>query len=942
MKLTKITLALAAIGMSTVAFAQEKTETTEKIQKVEVTGTSIKRTNTETASPVQVIKAEDIKRSGASNMTELLQTIPAITSGGQNDFTSGNGFAAGTATASLRGLGSASTLTLINGRRMAATATADPNSGQSTLYNINNIPMSAIERIEVVKDGASAVYGSDAIAGVVNIILKKEYTGFEATATETGATQGGFKNHNISLFGGWGDVDTNGFNVMVGLDASKRPGTKYVKTGGLDMNAVNLGSFAGGSQTDPDSAITYTPNFYPESAKGSGAFLTTSPLTPTKCPANQISTTWFATGKPTCVMDLSQFGYHTTPSKSANLFSRISFNVNKDIQGFVEASYSRLENDFPGGGGFATLSSSLSTWFDPAGNRRSFRFIMPANHPDNPLFQADPNNQLRVVTGARLADIAAGTYVTQDTYRIVGGLSGTHFGWDWQSGVLLNQSKRDQRETGMINSVTAQAALEQYRFGGSNSAALLAQISPEALSTGKTKVNSVDFKASREYGALPGGAVGIAAGAEFRKESIDMTPDANLAAGNFVGRGGSSATGSRNVSSLFTELNLPVWKTINIEAAVRYDRYSDYGSSTTPKLGFKYTPIPELSIRGTVAEGFRAPGLTQISKSNVSSFQSISTWRDNVRCPGGKVIPGATGYESANECNAASSSASRTIASFIVANPDLKPETSRSKTLGFVFAPTNSLSATLDIYEISRKNEVDRLSSNDILRKLYQEGNTFYNDVVFRSPDPATQLKDAAGNVIPGTGTIVGVKRKYLNLGETIVKGVDLDVTYKANLGELGKVTTSLFAGYNDSYKFQREVGNPYVDEAGTEVAPRLKSRVNVSWEKGDYTVFGALNYTSDYSLASFNTTTGVRTECPASVAVAPYTITNPACRVAANYTFDIGASYKGFQNLTLRATIRNMFDRAAPYDPYYTYYNTVLANPNGRMFSVSANYKFF
>ena len=212
MKLTKITLALAAIGMSTVAFAQEKTETTEKIQKVEVTGTSIKRTNTETASPVQVIKAEDIKRSGASNMTELLRTIPAITSGGQNDFTSGNGFAAGTATASLRGLGSASTLTLINGRRMAATATADPNTGQSTLYNINNIPMSAIERVEIVKDGASAVYGSDAIAGVVNIILKKEYTGLEATATETGATQGGFKNHNVSIFGGWGDIETNGFN----------------------------------------------------------------------------------------------------------------------------------------------------------------------------------------------------------------------------------------------------------------------------------------------------------------------------------------------------------------------------------------------------------------------------------------------------------------------------------------------------------------------------------------------------------------------------------------------------------------------------------------------------------------------------------------------------------------------------------------------------------
>lgn len=939
MKLTKITLALAAIGMSTVAFAQEKTETTEKIQKVEVTGTSIKRTSTETASPVQVIKAEDIKRSGASNMTELLRTIPAITSGGQNDFTSGNGFAAGTATASLRGLGSASTLTLINGRRMAATATADPNTGQSTLYNINNIPMSAIERVEIVKDGASAVYGSDAIAGVVNIILKKEYTGLEATATETGATQGGFKNHNVSIFGGWGDIETNGFNVMVGLDASKRPGTKVFKTGGIDLNAVQQGSFSGGSIFDPDSSITLTPNFWPERAVGAGTYNTITPVAPTKCPANQVvnaipgNTTLKG---PLCATDVDQYAYFVTPAKSANLFSRVSFNVTKDIQGFVEASYSQLENEFPSGAAFATLSSSLQSWFDPAGNRRSFRFVLPANHPDNPLFQANAANQLRTLVSARLGDIAAGSEVTQKTYRIVAGLSGTHFGWDWQTGLLLNESKRDSRDYGMIYFPTAQTALEQYRFNGSNSAALLNQISPDAFSTGKTKVNSVDFKASREYFNLPGGAIGIAAGAEFRKESIDMSPDAKLLNGDYVGRGSSSATGSRNVSSLFTELNLPVWKTINIEAAVRYDRYSDYGSSTTPKIGFKYTPVPELSIRGTVSEGFRAPGLTQISKSNVSSFQTISAWRDAVRCPGGAAIPGATGYDVANECKVGSS---RSIASFIIANPNLKPETSRSKTLGFVFAPTNSLSATLDIYEISRKNEVDRLSSNDILRKLYQEGDTSFADVVFRSPDPSTQLLDASGKPIPGTGTIVGVKRKYLNLGETIVKGVDLDVTYKANLGELGKVTTSLFAGYNDSYKFQREIGNPYVDQSGTEIAPRLKSRINVSWEKGDYSVFGAMNYTSGYGLYNFNTTTGAKS---CSYPSAPYDTLNPNCSVAANYTFDIGASYKGFKNLTLRATINNMFDRAAPFDPNYTYYNTVLANPNGRMFSVSANYKFF
>lgn len=935
MKLNKITAALATIGMfSTAAFAQAQTQTTEKIQKVEVTGTSIKRTNTETASPVQVIRAEDIKRSGATNMSELMQTIPSITSGGQNDFTSGNGFAAGTATASLRGLGSASTLTLINGRRMAATATADPNSGQSTLYNINNIPMSAIERVEVLKDGASAVYGSDAIAGVVNIILKKEYKGLEATATSSGATQGGFKNNNISLFGGYGDVDTDGFNIMVGLDVSKREGTKVEKSGGISALPVARGKW-GGDIFGADSAITFTPNYYPETGVGSGVYNTNAPVFPSKCPANQVSSTILSSKVPACAMDLNQYAYFTMPSKSANLFSRASFNVTKDITGFVEAGVSRLENEFPSGGGFATLSSSLSTWFDPSGTRRSFRFALPANHPDNPLFIANSANKLRVATGARLGDIAAGTDVTQTTYRLVGGLSGTHFGWDWQSGVMLNKSKRESRDYGAINAVTAGAALEKYRFGGTNSAELLKQISPDANSRGETTVNSVDLKGSTEFGQLAGGAIGIAAGGEYRRESIEMVSDANLAAGNYVGRGASSATGSRNVASLFTEANLPVLKSVNIEAAVRYDRYSDYGSSTTPKIGFKYTPIPELSFRGTVSEGFRAPGLTQISTSNVSSFQTINTNRDWVRCPKGAAITGATNYET-NECT----TGTRSIASFIVANTQLKPETSRSKTLGLVFAPTANFSGTLDVYEISRKNEIDRLSSNDILRKLYAEGNTFYNDVVFRSPDPATMLKDAAGNPIPGTGTVVGVKRKYLNMGESIVKGVDLELAYKANLGAWGRLNTTLFAGYIDSFKFQNELGNPFVDTSDTGDTPRLKTRLNLTWSLNEYSVFGSMNYVSGYGLPSFNTTTGVKTICSAGFTKAELAETSD-CRVASFTSFDMGATYTGFKNLTLRATVRNVFDRNAPFDPNYNYYNTVLHNPQGRAVTVSANYKF-
>jgi outer membrane receptor protein involved in Fe transport len=196
----------------------------------------------------------------------------------------------------------------------------------------------------------------------------------------------------------------------------------------------------------------------------------------------------------------------------------------------------------------------------------------------------------------------------------------------------------------------------------------------------------------------------------------------------------------------------------------------------------------------------------------------------------------------------------RSIASFIVASTQLKPETSRCKTLGLVFTPTANFSGTLDVYQISRKNEIDRLSSNDILRKLYAESNTFYNDVVFRSPDSTTMLKDAKGNPIPGTGPGVGAKRKYLNLD--------------------------------------------------------------------DYNVFGSMNYVRDYGLPAFNNTTNVKTTCsPDLKAVA--LAEAPDCRVASFTSFDMGATYTGFKDLTLSAMLHSILTKTTT-TPFCTTYKVV------------------
>ncbi|MCH7342483.1 TonB-dependent receptor [Pelomonas sp. CA6] len=952
-------IALAAMAIAAHAQAQQAPVPAQKIERVEVTGSSIKRVDSETASPLQVLKAEDIARSGATSLAELIQMLPSVSGGGQADGTSSS-FSDGVSTISMRGLGSASTLTLINGRRMAAAATANPNAGQSTLYNLNNIPMSAIERIEVLKDGASAIYGSDAMAGVVNFILKKEYRGLEAKLTASGATQGGFRTNSANIFGGFGDIDSQGFNVMVGLDVSKRYSTGVDKLQGVSYDEWALATGTGGklsNRTDPDSALVFSPNFWRETGAGTGSFNTSTPIPPKNgsCPAPAVySTTFLANGAPVCAMDTSVYERFQEPSKSANLFSRATFIVSPDLTATVEAAYSRLENQYTNAAGYATLGSGLSEWFDPNGNRRTFRHIMAANHPDNPLFQADPNNKLRVVTSARLGDIPRGSEVKQDDVRLVFDLSGSHFGWDWNGGILYNTSKRTETETGLIHSVTAQAALDKYRFGGNNSPELLAQISPTAISKGDTKVTMVNLKGSREFGRLAGGAIGVAAGVEFRQESIDMRPDANLDAGNFVGRGGSKATGDRRVTSVFAEAVLPVFKTFTLEAALRSDQYSDYGNSTTPKLGFKWKPLPQLAFRGTAAEGFRAPSLTQISKSAVASFQSIGTWRDAVRCPLGAdglpaKIPGATNYDTqlANECNRnASSGNSRTIAAFIVANPDLRPETSRSFTLGMVFSPIESLNGTLDVYQITRKNEVDRLSSSDVMQRFFELGDTSYKNDIIRSADPATALKDKDGNVIPGTERVALVKRKYLNLGQTRVRGIDLELSHRAALGG-GRLNTSLFLGYVHDFRMQRDKGLPMVDinDSMADELPKYKGRISSSYSLGDVTLFGAVNYVHSMGLPRYNLATGERQDCSPSYSGSPQVTAalGGDCRVASYTTVDLGVTFRPIKGLSLQATMRNAFDRAAPYTPTYDLYgwDKGLYSAAGRTLTVSASYSF-
>ena len=236
---------------------------------VYVTGSNLKRTTKEGTSPVQVITAKDIRDSGAATVTELMRQVPAMGSDSNYD-TNDTGFSRGVSTASLRGLSSTSTLVLLNGRRMTPSAYADPNTGNSTLYDLNSIPLSALDRVEILKDGASAVYGSDAIGGVINFITKTNFQGLEVSARASANDDGNFAHKGANFFWGKGDVENDGYNVFVTADVSERD--RVARTDVKDIEYEEMRRLHNRFSTPYGSTISASPAFYRESFPGSGLF----------------------------------------------------------------------------------------------------------------------------------------------------------------------------------------------------------------------------------------------------------------------------------------------------------------------------------------------------------------------------------------------------------------------------------------------------------------------------------------------------------------------------------------------------------------------------------------------------------------------------------------------------------------------------------------------
>jgi iron complex outermembrane recepter protein len=910
-RIIAIAVASACSSFSALSIAQTPTPPA-KVERIEVTGSNIKRIDAESSSPIQVITAEEIRRSGKQTITELLRELPINAAGGLTELSGSNSFSAGAASVSLRGLGSVSTLVLLNGRRIAPYGLPDPNFGQGGVVNLNAIPIDVVERIEILKDGASAIYGSEAIAGVINIILRKDYKGGQFGVTATSNKDGFYRTDSAVASIGFGDLAKDRYNAFINFEGYRQDNVTL-----RDVDSfINRQQYRDASNTGLPTSSSYSP-FLTIITGATGAIDVRAGA---GCPAANVTDSQRLLGVPGtyCSYDIWPRIEIVPTVKRKSVFARGTFDISATTSVYAEASFTN-QNTFYisppitiGNGVNAPTVSQLTGQVNPSPTQLSI------GHPNNPF------NRLTSFRGRLDAVGPRDAEVESDSIRGVAGIKTVMGRWDIESGFLYSKNNTDLinynqvRYDQLIRGITGGG----FNFLSPNSGAVTAdmlRITTKDVSSSSFAI--WDAKASGEIAQLPGGAMSMALGLEYRTEKRNATPDRNTQIGNTFGQGAGSADGKRNVSTVLAELVMPILKNVEVQAALRYDRYSDYGNSLTPKLAAAWTPMTGLKLRSSVANGFRAPSLTEIARSSTTSFTTVD---DPLRCRPASAPTATAGC-------------SVTIGSFIEANPNLQPEKARTYSAGFVWEPTQNANISVDYFSIFRTNEVSILSAAAVLNN---EGST---DPLYVGRVVRDRNITAVNPPIPNDpGVLLLLRRGFFNNGETRVRGLDFDGRYRASLGEYGRLTFNLSATRYIDNRGSGTTGAPLISSLGFYNSPIWRGQYRTTWDTGDWTTTGIVNYVGRFKSffnPEFFLPGSPQLNAINTCGVSTNTTTLGACAVKEYVTLDVATEYRGFKNWRINAAVRNIANERPSFDPRVRPLNLNWYPPQGMNFSLSARF---
>ena len=841
--------AASSIGFTGAVNAQETEDAAEAVEKIEVTGSRIRRTDIEGANPVTVMSRVDIEKFGITSIGDVLQAIP---SAGSAINTNNNNGGNGTTTINIRGIGSNRTLVLVNGKRWA------PGLGGSV--DLNNIPASIIERIEVLKDGASAVYGSDAIAGVVNIITRQDFEGVHASG----------------YYGEYDEGDGEKEQWDIGFGTANDKGNVYVNISYVEEEATLAGDRAisavptfgtpegfGGSSAPPQGrfhVFDQNPNFDPLD-EDSSQFLSNN----NEGDGNGGLAPWV---EPTSRFNFAPFNYLSTPQERTNIYTQARYELADNLSVNVTGFYGNRKSEQA----LAPTPLFIGTAFGDSG------FTLAANHPFNPFNRRittdasyftnpettpdydtlgldptlyDPNASEMFLFGRRMMEAGFRSFKQNvDQFQFNGGFEGViefadrEFFWDanytyaditqnTSTDGLLNMD-RVRRAIGDPANCTGECTPLNL-FGGAPNVIGEGTITQEMLDyitfTAQDELNSTlesySANISGEVFELPAGYLAFAAGYEKRWQSGYDQPDAIIAAGITSGNARQPTAGAFDVEEVYLELAVPLLsdmpgvEQLDLELATRYSDYSNFGDTTNSKVGLKWRINEDLLVRGTWSEAFRAPSLDELFSGNSDSFAPL-TDPCNGGAAGNPDLPGCAGIPATYQ------QPNTQIRTTVGGNANLEAEEAESFTYGFVYSPeaVEGLSITFDIFDIEVDNAVSTVGAQTILNACAQTGVNL-----------CSLIERGSG------GNVVDLFNGQVNLGGQTTSGFD----------------------YNVAYNFETEYGDfrinwdgTYVDERTTividpvtntstefndaglagdrDVVPRLRTNLAVTWSYDDWT----------------------------------------------------------------------------------------------------------
>lgn len=962
MKLKTVVGSLALLGLASHALAQAPAPAAQ--QRITITGSSIKRIAAEGALPVEVISRTELERQGIASTEQLIMQLNINGNGldnlaGNADVVDGAARGNNGATsANLRGQGSNATLILLNGRRVASHGL---NGGT---VDLNQIPFAAIERIEILKDGASAIYGTDAIGGVINFILRTNFEGVTVNAMADIPQQKGGAIYGASVVAGFGDLDRQGFNFMASLavrDNKILRGNQrdFVNTYQPDrgVSADTRGTpiatlFAvAGSQgnvlTDNGSNTTGPLDFATPGLRVNGINVLDLPggagCASVDGMAPYQEALWASpASKYGCSWDTGRAAVIQQPVKNTNLVSRLTFKLgNHQLYGEAVLGKSESAKSFSANqitSGNATANTSLPNGTTVPSPFRNLRYPSTgASYTEvfNQLVASFP--QLEVNRGLPMAFrwrcmVCGPREITtqSDTQRFLLGAEGTLpflTDWDYRVGFAQATSETSSEvgsgyhywqpfanliNTGVLNpfSLTqtpqAIAALDAISAKG------------VTLYGGKFTMQQTDAVVSGPIFKLPGGTAMAAVGVDMRTEKYkfdgDQRPDANTVGAlifnvPFDNALATAGTLKRDIKAVYAEVALPVFKQLEITGAVRRDEYTGFGASTNPKVSFKYTPTDRLLMRGAYSTGFRVPTFKQMFDPVTESTYVGADYTDPAKCPT-RTVSATPGCERVNP----------TI--FFGGKASLEPEEAKMKSLGFVFQITPEVSGNLDWWSVERDGSIQSLGLTT-LSNNYQ---------LF----PQNFIRDASN-------TLVAVDTRWVNTGETVTKGLEfglkgafvaggarwnagIDVSYL--LEKKSRLIASAAFGTSEVGRFTRS----------GDLGIRWKHTASITRTAGDWSATLAQVYRSGYAdYVIPGIANGTVKPANWNPIVKPYEV------------FNLSVGYTGFKNMSIVAGMKNVFNEDPPFSVTYdtntgagSSWEPRVADPRGRAYTLRVEYKFF